>query len=150
MDNIKPVEPAKLVEKSKYILTKENAKNELQKMLDYYEIEIDELEDDDLKKAIQQGYDRLVKAVRLSRLEIKIEDGIKIIQKLRDGTKVIEYREIDGKAKTEMAGKKVDDNYGKAYALMGALSGLGESAIKNLKGVDLSLCEVLGLIFLSV
>ena len=150
MDNIKPVEPAKPVEKLKYILTKENAKNELQKMLDYYEIEIDELEDDDLKKAIQQGYDRLVKAVRLGRLEVKIENGIKIIQKLRDGTKTIEYREIDGKAKTEMAGKKVDDNYGKAYALMGALSGLGEGAIKNLKGVDLSLAEVLGLIFLSV
>ena len=134
----------------KYVMTKESAKNELKKMLDYYEIDIDEIEDKDLKRAILQGYDRLVKAVRLGRLAVKIEDGIKILQTLRDGVTVIEYREIDGTAKTEMAGKAADDNYGKAYALMGSLSGLGEGAIKKLKSVDLSLAEVLGLIFLSV
>jgi len=49
-----------------------------------------------------------------------------------------------------MAGKQADDHYGKAYALMGSLSSLGEDAIKQLKSVDLSLAEVLGLIFLSV
>ena len=134
----------------KYVMTKESAKNELKKMLDYYEIDIDEIEDKDLKRAILQGYDRLVKAVRLGRLAVKIEDGIKILQTLRDGATVIEYREIDGTAKTERAGKAADDNYGKAYALMGSLSGLGEGAIKKLKSVDLSLAEVLGLIFLSV
>ena len=131
-------------------MTKENAKNELNKMLDYYEFEISEIEDERAKLAIEQGYNRLIKAVRLGRLEIKIVDGIKIVQKLKDGNKEIEYREIDGIAKMEMAGKKEDDLYGKAYALMGSLSGLGENYIKKLKGVDLSLTEVLGLIFLSV
>jgi hypothetical protein len=119
-------------------------------MFDYYEIDIEEIEDKDLQKAIKQGYERLIKAVRLERLEIKIEDGIKVIQKLKSGSEIITYREIDGVAKSEMAGKLPDDLYGRAYALMGSLSGLGESAIKRLKGVDLSLTEVLGLIFLSV
>lgn len=139
-----------MIDKEKYILAKQAAKNELEKMFDYYEIDIDEIEDKELKKAIQQGYSRLIKAVRLGRLEIKIEDGIQIIQTLRDGTEKIMYREIDGTAKTEMAGKTLDDIYGKSYALMGSLSGLGEGAIKKLKSVDLSLAEVLGLIFLSV
>lgn len=133
-----------------YILSKQNAKQELQKMFDYYEIDIDDIEDKEVKRAIQNGYNRLIKAVRLGRLEIKTEEGIKVIQTTKDGKAKIEYREIDGVAKTEMAGKADNDHYGKAYSLMGSLSGMGESAIKKLKGVDLSLAEVLGLIFLSV
>ena len=136
--------------KKDYLLSKKNAELELEKMLDYYEIDIDDIEDKDLKKAIKAGYDRLVKAVRLGRLEIKLDDGIKVIQKLRDGSEKLEYREIDGVAKTEMAGKQESDYYGKSYALMGSLSGVGEAGIKKLKSVDLSLAEVLGLIFLSV
>lgn len=132
-----------------YVLSKKAAENELDKMLEYYEIDIDEIEDKDLKRAIKQGYDRLIKAVRLGRLEVKLEDGIKVIQKTRSGT-TIEYSEIDGNAKTAMAGKSESDYYGKSYALMGSLSKLGESAIKQLKGPDLSLVEVLGMIFLSV
>jgi plasmid stabilization system protein ParE len=131
-------------------LSAETAQAEIKKMLDYYEIEIDEIEDADLKRAIKQGYDRLIKAVRLGRLEIKTEGGLSVVQLLRDGSETITYREIDGTAKSAMAGKKPDDSYGKAYALMGSLSGLGEVAIKKLKGVDLSLTEVLGLIFLAV
>jgi plasmid stabilization system protein ParE len=125
------------------------AKNELKKLFDYYEINIDTIETPELKKAIQSGYERLIKAVGLGRLEIKIEDGIKVIQTLRNSEKIT-YREIDGIAKAEMAGKEPNDYYGKSYALMGSLSGWGEAAIKKLKGPDLSLCEVLGLIFLAV
>jgi plasmid stabilization system protein ParE len=136
-------------DKKNYILSKHAAGKELEKMMDYYEIDIDEIEDKDLKKAITSGYDRLVKAVRLGRLEIKLEEGIQIVQTLRNGEK-IKYREIDGIAKTQMAGKDEKDYYGKSYALMGSLSDMGEGAIKQLKGVDLSLAEVLGMIFLSV
>lgn len=134
----------------RYILSKESAENELKKMMDYYEIDIKEIDDKDLKKAISQGYERLIKAVRLGRLKIKTESGIQVIQTLRSNGTEITYREIDGKAKASMAGKDDKDYYGRAYALMGSLCGLGESAILALKGVDLSLVEVLGLIFLSV
>jgi len=139
-----------MLPKKEYKLTKKNAGNELQKMFDYYEIDIEEIEDKDLKKAIMQGYDRLIKAVRLERLEIKTEEGIKVIQTLRSNGEKITYREIDGIAKAAMDGKDLNALNQKAHALMGSLSGLGEGAIKQLKGVDLSLAEVLGLIFLSV
>ncbi len=129
----------------------ETARGEVQKLLDYYELSIDEIEDETMRNAIKQGYDRLVKAVRLGRLMVDTGgNGIQVVQELRSSGQTIMYREIDGNAKTAMAGKKADDHYGKAYSLMGSLSGLGEAAIRNLKGVDLSLAEVLGLIFLSV
>jgi plasmid stabilization system protein ParE len=137
------------MKKKEYILSKSAAENELEKMFDYYEIDVDEIEDKDLKKAIKQGYDRLIKAVRLGRLQIKIEQGITVIQTLRNGEELV-YKEINGEAKMAMAGKEQNDYYGKSYALMGSLSDWGEGAIKKLKGVDLSLVEVLGMIFLSV
>ena len=138
------------IKDSKYKLSEETAINEIEKMLEYYAIGVNEIKDEQLKSAIELGYERLIKAVRLGRLEIKLENGIQVIQTLRNGSTKITYKEIDGNAKSAMAGKKPDDHYGKSYALMGSLSGLGESAIKQLRGVDLSLAEVLGLIFLSV
>jgi hypothetical protein len=137
-------------EEQEYKYPREVAEGELKKMLNFYEIKIEEIEDKDLKKVIQAGYGRLIKAVRLGRLEIKIEDGtIKVIQTTRNGTKIT-YDEINGLAKMAMAGHDEKDYYGKSYALMGSLSNLGESAILKMKGVDLSLAEVLGMIFLSV
>ena len=136
--------------KEKYKLGKSAAKEILQKMLDHYEIDLDEIDDKDLKRAIGNGTARLITAIRRGRLEFKYEKGIKVFQTLKDGSDIIEYREIDGIAKTEMAGKEPSDHYGKSYALMGSLCGRGEAAIKKLTGVDLSLVEVLGLIFLSV
>jgi plasmid stabilization system protein ParE len=139
-----------MFDKEKYKVSSQNARIQLEKMFDYYEIDIDEIEDKELKRAIKGGYERLVKAIRLGRLEINLEDGIKIIQTTRNSGTKITYREIDGVAKSAMAGKEEKDYYGKSYALMGSLCDLGEAAIKKLKGVDLSLVEVLGMIFLSV
>jgi plasmid stabilization system protein ParE len=139
-----------MFDKDKYKISSQNARIQLEKMFDYYEIDIDEIEDKELKRAIKGGYERLVKAIRLGRLEINLEDGIKIIQTTRNSGTKITYREIDGVAKSAMAGKEEKDYYGKSYALMGSLCDLGEAAIKKLKGVDLSLVEVLGMIFLSV
>lgn len=137
------------MEEQKFKLAEKPAKAQLQSMLDYYEIDLDDIEEKEVKRAIKSGYKRLIKAIRLGRLEIKIEGGFKVIQTTRNGTK-IEYREIDGDSKVAMSTKEEKDWYGKSYAMMGALSELGESAICKLKGVDLSLAEVLGMIFLQV
>lgn len=135
--------------KEDYSISKQTAENELKKMLDYYEIKIEEIEDENLKKAIKQGFDRAIQAVRRKRLQVKIENGIQVIQTTRSGG-TFTYREIDGDAKCAMDGYPAEAMYKRAYALLGALSGNGESAIKKLKGVDLSLAEVLGLLFLAV
>lgn len=137
------------MEKEKYKLAEKPAKGQLESMLDYYEIDIDEIEDKEVRRAVKSGYNRLIKAIRLGRLEIKIDGGFKVTQTTRNN-EVIEYREIDGDSKVAMSTKEEKDWYGKSYALMGSLSGVGESGIRKLKGVDLSLAEVLGMIFLQV
>lgn len=136
--------------KKNYILGKEAAKDQLEIILDRYDLDLDSIDDKDLKKALKNSENRLIEAFRLGRLEVKSDnDDFKVIQILKNG-KRLEYREIDGVAKTQMAGKDVNDMYGKTYSLMGSLCGQGEAVIKNLKGVDLALSEVLGLVFLSV
>jgi hypothetical protein len=134
---------------NKLKLSEKSAKENLQKMLDYYEIDIDDIEEKEVRRAVKSGLKRLIKSMMKGRLEIKIEEEFQVIQTTKNGEKII-YREIDGKAKTSMANKEEKDYYGKSYALMGSLSNLGESAITSMKGVDLSLVEVLGMIFLQV
>ena len=136
-------------EDSKFVLSKDAAKGVVSKIFDYYEIEVDSIEDKEQKKFIQQNFDRLIKSARLGRLEVDVTDGIKIKQHLRDSDTIIQYKEIDGYAKKAMAGKDPNDFYGRIYAVLGSTSELGEAAISKLKGVDLGLAEVLGAIFLQ-
>lgn len=135
--------------KPEYVLSKQNAKKELDKLFNYYEIDIDEIEEKDLKKAIKGGQRRLIQAIRLGRLKIKFEDGLKIIQTLRNG-ETITYRTVDGEAKAAMDEHPAEAFNRRGQALAGSLSGWGETAIRKLKDVDMSLAEVLGLIFLAV
>lgn len=147
-DEVKTEQPKDL--KPKYILTKANAKKELDKLFDYYEIDIDEIEEKDLKKAIKGGQGRLIKAIRLGRLKIKFENGLKITQTLRSNGIEIIYRTVDGESKAAMDEHPAEAYNRRGQALAGNLSGLGETAIRKLQDVDMSLAEVLGLIFLAV
>ena len=129
-------------------LSEDNAQEQLNQLLDYYEIDLDDVPDKE-----KSSYDivgkKLVKFIRQGRLEIKTEDGIQCIQTLRNGTTTIIYKELNGKAKTAMGTKGAEDGNGRIYALMGALSD-GEATILQLKGPDLSLVECLGAVFLAV
>jgi hypothetical protein len=136
----------------KYAISKENAERVIQEILDFLEIDIDEIEDKELKKMIKQNYGRMIKAVRLGRLEVKTAEGFRIIQHLRndvDHKNSLIYRAPGAQAKKAMGEKLVTDFNGRIYALMGSACGLGEAAIDKLDPVDLSLLEVLGAIFLS-
>lgn len=134
--------------KTKPKLSIENAQAELDKLIDYYEIDIDDLPSS-AKDGIDAVMKKMVKFIRLGRLEIKIEDGIQCIQTLRDSETKITYKELNGKAKTAMGSKKETDQHGRLFALLGALSD-GERVIHQLKGPDLSLAECLGGLFLLV
>ena len=81
---------------------------------------------------------------RLGRISFKEdEDGFSIILHKKIGDPIT-FKELDGYAKTEMSKKKSDDEYGRIFALMGKMSGLGEHAVKKLKGPELSLVEAIG------
>jgi hypothetical protein len=133
----------------KFILAKDAAEGVVKGLLDYLEIDIEEIEDKDAKKVIKQNYGRLVKSVRMGRLEIKIAG--KVVLHLRTGGETLEFVPPNAQAKKAMADKSTTDFYGRIYALMGSCCGLGEAAIDKISDpVDLSIIEVLGSIFLSV
>lgn len=135
----------------RYILSADAADKVVQGLIDYLEISIEEIEDKDAKKIINQNYSRLVKSVRMGRLEITNTDGLKIKFNLRTGGETMEFCPPGAMAKKAMADKATTDFYGRIYAMMGVCCGLGESAIDLIKDpVDLSIIEVLGSIFLSV
>ena len=136
------------MKKREYKISEESAQFSLDELLDYYEIDFNDLPaaQQDQMGAVER---KLIKWIREGRLEIKTEDGIQCIQTLRNAEQIT-YREIDGAAKTAMGTKTAEDQHGRVYAVMGALCGQGETLITKLKGPDLSLAECLGGLFLLV
>lgn len=134
---------------AEYKLSEEAAQEQLDSLLDYYEIELEDLPEAQ-RQAVKASVRKLVKAIRIGRLEIDFDGNGAVVvrQNIRAG-EPLTYREIDGKAKVAMGNKEANDSYGRAYALMGSLCGLGETAISQLKGPDLSLVETLGVVFLQ-
>ena len=100
---------------------------------------------------MKAAHARLLKAVRKGRLEIK--EGGQVVQTLANppgDMATITYGELTGKAKLEIDKKGAAEHHGRMYALLGALSGLGDRAISSLRGIDLSVAECLGLVFMLV
>jgi len=134
---------------SKFKVSAESAREQLDMLYEYYEIDFDELPEK-LGTALKATDLKLLKSVRLGRIEISLDgqNTIKVVQNIRSGDQLV-YKEIDGKAKVAMGGKDENDSYGRAYALMGALCGVGEAGISQLKSHDLSVVECLGTVFLQ-
>ena len=136
-----------------YILSNEVAQEQLDLMLDFYDIDPEENSIDEAQeKGVKTAFVKLRKAIRLGVIEIKETDGkLQVKQNFyKDKEKSIEYKTLTGQAKIGMGKKGDKDFHGRMYALLGYLSGLGERAILNLEGKDLSVAECLGMLFLVV
>lgn len=129
----------------------ESAERQMDELLDYYEIEKEHIVNEHGKDAIQTIYNRLVGSIQNGRLEIKqTEEGLLIIQHLKHApgdVSSITYHEITAEAKLAMDGHGDNKGFTKMHALMGALSKLGPSAMKQLRGVDQGIMERLALVF---
>jgi hypothetical protein len=130
------------------------AQQQLDELLDYYEIDGESFIDENQSNIFSQTCERLKKAIMRGRLSISGKDGIEVKQHLKNSyageVKVLDYAELAGKHKTSMGKHKDTDHYGRMYALLGSLTGMGEVAITKLKGPDLSTAECLGFLFLQV
>ena len=131
-------------------LSEESAKDQLQVFYDHYDIDLDSLPEDG-KANLKLATDRLVRAIRTGHLEFMKDGTIKQILRspLGECPEII-YGELSGNNKLAMKSKATTDLYGRIYALLGSLSGLGETAITKLKGADLSIAESVGILFLQV
>ncbi len=126
----------------------ETARAEIQKILDWYLFDLSDITDEKQKSAVSMSIDRLARAVRAGLLEVKTEAGLQVVQILKSGKDVITYEEIGGESKCSMDGIPAENHYQRMYTLLGSLSGMGFAAIKKLKGVDNSIAESLGTLFL--
>jgi hypothetical protein len=138
----------------KNIISEENARAQVQTFLDYYEINLEDVKNTEAKNGLDSTIDKVVKQIMLGKIEIREEaDTIIVNQHLKKPMgeiKIIEYAELGGKHKVAMKDKGANDFYGRLYAMLGSISGLGETAIVGLKGTDLSACEALGVLYLNV
>ena len=130
-----------------YILSTEAAQDQFELFTDYYELELS-------GDMAESARDAIIKAVRLGRVTIAEADGkLSVTQVFKNppgDVSEIEWVEISGKHKMAMDGCKDTEVYARAYRLAGALTGMGEAGIKNLRGPDLSVAESLGVLFLLV
>ena len=135
-------------------LSEEAAHDQVMELLDYYGIDVDDLDGKQNKQAMVSTLNKVCGFIREGLVEIKVKDGALMVTqtlaKPPGDVKTIEYGEVHGKHKTAMDGKGDDSNYTKIYALMGSLSGMGDTAVKALSGKDLSVVECIGTIFLAV
>lgn len=141
------------------VLSQEVAEEQIQTLLDYYDIDFEDpnLDEDELRAA-KSAARKLTRAVRKGGVEIKEEDdGLAVYITLRhppkNVTNPVRFREIDGKAKIAMKDvKSATDYHGRIYKMMANLSSdaLSYPKVIALKGTDLATVECLGLLFLQV
>lgn len=130
-------------------ISAEVARDQLDLFLEYYEIDSDDIPEKQIE-AVEASKNRVIKAIRKGKLEVTDNDGcVKFVQHLKT-EKTIIYGEISGQSKIAMKSKLEADYYGRIYALVGSLTGVGETGILKLKGADMSLAECIGALFLQV
>ena len=128
------------------ILSEESAREQLQILLDFYDQDLEDLDDEDSKVSIRISK-KLTKAFMQGKLEVEIDDtGIKVRQNLCDGSSLV-YRTIDAQAKVAM--EQYKKPHERLYGLLAVLSKSPMAKVQKIKGVDLSIAEHLALIFLA-
>lgn len=133
--------------KKEYKLSEDSAMEQLTPMLEYFDLDVNDIKDEKHMGAIESSLDQILRDIRLGKIELKKDDKFCIVQHLENKS-TIDYKIFGGMIKTAMAGKKKDDDMGRMYALLGAASGLGEMAIKSLSASDVKVAERLSLLFL--
>lgn len=142
------------LKKKEFDLSEESAHEAVMEVLEFYEIDIDNILDPIGKTSAEQAMTKIQSAYRAGRLYNKINDKgeFTIIQKVKNSegveTEMI-YAELRAKHKLAMDGKKDAQNYARMYGLLGSLTNVTDTGIKRLRAQDLSIAECLGFVFLA-
>jgi len=139
---------------AEYKLSEESAKEQLDQLLDYYDIEKDDIEIEEGPEAVQTLLNGLIRAIRRGRVEIKEEsEDLIVCQHLKfppGEIQTLEYGVVDQKAR--MAMDKIKDNrpQERMCAFMASLASLPPTALVKLKGVDMGTMNRLATVFSMV
>jgi hypothetical protein len=137
--------------KQKPKISKESAQKIFKGILDYYDIDFEDIVNERGKEGAKTVQNKFVRAIMKGKIETNHSDdhekGFQIIQNLSSGTTVA-YNEYNAKAAEES--DKATGVSSQQYMLLGALCGKGVDYIKNKKvfnGPDTRLAEHIALLF---
>lgn len=146
----------------KYPIGLEVAEAQFEQLLDWYDIDEEDFEDEE-QSGFRQAEKKVIRAIRQGRVEIIIEqdkDGIDtliVYQNLGQAVKGIaenriRYEEVCGRAKIAIREERKGpiSQYAKVGQFLGGLSKLSPRVFSEMRGKDHSLAECLASIFLKV
>lgn len=122
-----------------YKLSEESAKEQLDLFFQYYDVNPDYL-----MSSKDRILGKIILGLRLGKIEIVLEEGLKIIQYV--GKDKIEYGQISGLIRIEL--DKYEDGIKKIYAVIRMISQEDESTFKKMEGIDILIAECIGALFL--
>ena len=132
-------------------VSEEVARAQVQAILDHYQIDVEGIPDGDIKRGTEGALEKLVSFARQGLFEVT-PSPFKITQHLKappGEIKDIAYPELGGRHKVAMDAYEPKAMYKRIQGLMGAMCELGDDAMRKLNGVDMSVMECLGMLFLS-
>ena len=143
------IEPS---EKDEPKISDESAKEIFQRILDYYDIDFQDIVSDQGKNGAETLRNKFIRAIMKGKIETNMSDdpdkGFQIIQNSSTGI-TIAYNEYNAVAAEQ--GDRGKGQSSAQYELLGSLCGKGSDYIKskkNLRGPDLKLAEYIAVLFL--
>jgi hypothetical protein len=146
MENVEQAAP----KKEKFKLSEEAARDQMQSLLDSYDIEANDLEIENGPEWVATVINRLVRAIRAGHVEILDNGQVRhnLVHPKADVT-TITYRRLNGIAMKERD-KAKGGAFEKDCAFMGSLCGSTASGMAKMDPIDISIMQRLGQLFMVV
>ena len=139
----------------KILISEDSAIEQLEILMEYYDIDKNDIEIEEGAEAVQTLMNGLVRAIRKGRLEIKVDSDLKLIvtQHLKHppgDIDIVNYSIVGQKARLAMDRVKSTKEQERMCAFMGSLSGLGVQGVSGLVGADMGTMNRLATLFSMV
>lgn len=136
-------------------ISEESAVEQLDILLEFYDIDKNDIEIEEGPEAVQTLMNGLIRAIRKGRLEIKVDSDGKLLvtqhlQHAPGDIDVVDYNIVGQKARLAMDRVKSTKEQERMCAFMGSLSGLGIQGVSNLVGADMGTMNRLATLFSMV
>ena len=133
----------------KYLIGEEPALDQLAIMIDYYDLDVSDLSDED-KENSEVVYNNLIDAIRRGKIEIKLnEKSVPVLSQILESGQRLDYVNNIANARANLDFK--DQKHFKSnYQFAGALCGIGEDGIRGLDRKDSKIAEYVSTFFLKL
>ena len=143
------------MDKQKILISEDSAIEQLEILMEFYDIDKNDIEIEEGVEAVQTLMNGLVRAIRKGRLEIKLDSDQKLIvtQHLKHppgDIADVDYSVVGQKARLAMDRVKSTKEQERMCAFMGSLSGMGVQGVSGLVGADMGTMNRLATLFSMV